>query len=43
MWDGNVKMNLREIGWVGMEWINPAQDRDYWRSVVSTVMNLQVS
>jgi hypothetical protein len=33
---------LREIGWDGMDWINLAQDRDQWRALVNTVMNLQV-
>jgi hypothetical protein len=32
-------MDLREIGWDGMDWIELAQDRDQWRSVVNTVMN----
>jgi hypothetical protein len=35
-------MNLREIGWGGVEWIQPAQDRDRWRAVVNAVMNLRV-
>jgi hypothetical protein len=42
MWVDNVKMDLREIGWDGMDWINLAQDRDRWRALVSTVMNLRV-
>jgi hypothetical protein len=33
---------LREIGWVGMDWIDLAQDRDKWRALVNTVMNLRV-
>jgi hypothetical protein len=36
-------MVLREIGWDGMDWIDPAQDMDQWRAVVNTVMNLWVS
>jgi hypothetical protein len=36
-------MDLREIGWNGMDWIHLAQDRDQWRSLVSMVMNLGVS
>jgi hypothetical protein len=36
------KMDLREVGWVGMDWLDLAQDRDQWRALVSTVMNLQV-
>jgi hypothetical protein len=38
----NVKMNLREIGWGGMDWIDLAQVTDQWRAVVNTVMNLLV-
>jgi hypothetical protein len=35
-------MDLREIGWFGMDWIDRAQDRDQWRALVNMVMNLQV-
>jgi hypothetical protein len=35
-------MDLREIGWVGVDWIDLAQDRDQWRVLVNTVMNLRV-
>jgi hypothetical protein len=35
-------MNLREIGWGGMEWIDVAQDRDQWRALVNTIINLRV-
>jgi hypothetical protein len=35
-------MNLREIGWNGMYWIDLAQDRDGWSALVNTVMNLRV-
>jgi hypothetical protein len=38
----NIKMDLREIGWGGIEWIDLAQDRDQWRALVNAVMNLQV-
>jgi hypothetical protein len=38
----NVKMDVREIGWDGMDWIDLAQDRDRWRALVNTVMNLRV-
>jgi hypothetical protein len=37
----NIKMDLTEIGWSGMDWIDLAQDRDQWRALVNTVMNLQ--
>jgi hypothetical protein len=41
-WEDGIKMDLREIGWGGVEWIHLAQDRDRWRAVVSAVMNLWV-
>jgi hypothetical protein len=41
-WVYNIKMDLREIGWNGMDWIDMAEDRDRWRSLVNTVMNLRV-
>jgi hypothetical protein len=37
-----IKMDLREIGWDGVDWIELAQDRDQWRALVNTVMNLRV-
>jgi hypothetical protein len=43
MWVNNIKMDLREIGWDGIDWIDLAQDRDQWRALVKTVMNLWVS
>jgi hypothetical protein len=41
-WSDNIKMVLREIGWAGINWIVLAQDRDQWRALVNTVMNLRV-
>jgi hypothetical protein len=41
-WVDNIKIDLGEIGWVGMFWIDLAQDRDQWRALVNTVMNLRV-
>jgi hypothetical protein len=38
----NIKMDLREIGWDGMDWIDLALDRDQWRALVNKVMNLRV-
>jgi hypothetical protein len=35
-------MDLREIGWGGMDWIDLAHDREQWRSLINTVMNLPV-
>jgi hypothetical protein len=41
-WEDNIKMDLRVIGWGGMDWIDLAQDRDQWRALANTVMNLRV-
>jgi hypothetical protein len=41
-WVDNIKIDLREIGWDGMDWIDLAQDRDKWKALVNTVMNLRV-
>jgi hypothetical protein len=41
-WEDGIKMDLREIGWGGVEWIQLAQDRDRWRALVNEVMNLRV-
>jgi hypothetical protein len=41
-WVDNIKMDLREIGWDGRDWIKVAQDRDQWRDLVNTVMNFRV-
>jgi hypothetical protein len=41
-WEDNIKMDLREIGFGDVDWIHWAQDRDRWRAVVNTVMNLLV-
>jgi hypothetical protein len=41
-WVDNIKMDLREVGWDGMGWIDLAQDRDQWRALVNTIMNLRV-
>jgi hypothetical protein len=37
-----IKMHLRDIGLYGMDWIDVAQDRDQWRALMNTVMNLRV-
>jgi hypothetical protein len=41
-WMNNIKINLREIGWDGMDWTDLAQDGDRWRALVNMVMNLRV-
>jgi hypothetical protein len=37
-----IKMDLGETGWDGMDWFHLAQDRDQWRALVNTVINLRV-
>jgi hypothetical protein len=39
----SIKIDFRKIGWVGVEWVNLTQDRNLWRVLVNTVMNLLVS
>jgi len=41
-WEDNIKMDFQEVGCGGMNWIELAQDRDRWRSLVNAVMNLRV-
>jgi hypothetical protein len=38
----NIKMDLREVGWRDIDWIDLAQDKDRWRAVVNAVINLRV-
>jgi hypothetical protein len=42
LWVDNIKMDLREIGWGGVVWIVLGQDMDHWRTLVNTVVNVQV-
>jgi hypothetical protein len=42
-WVDNIKMDLREIGWDGMDWIDVAQYRNQWRALLNMVMNLRVA
>jgi hypothetical protein len=39
---GHIKMDVREIGWEGLDWIHLAQERDWWWALVNMVTNLQV-
>jgi hypothetical protein len=41
-WEYNIKMDLREIGFGDVDWIHFGQDRDRWRALVNTEMNLRV-
>jgi hypothetical protein len=38
----NIKIDLGDVGWGGVDWIGLAQDRDRWRAVVKSIMNLRV-
>jgi hypothetical protein len=41
-WVDNIRMELGEKGWGGVDWIGLAQDRDKWRALVNVVMNFQL-
>jgi len=41
-WEENIKINLEDLGYGGVDWIELAQDRDRWRAHVSAVMNLRI-
>jgi hypothetical protein len=41
-WEDNIKMDLQEVGGCGGDWMERAQDRDRWRTLVSRVMNFRV-
>jgi len=40
-WEDNIKVALQEVGCEGMDWIDAAQHRDRWRTLVNAVMNLR--
>jgi hypothetical protein len=42
-WEDNIKIDFREMGWKGVDWVHLAQDRDQWLALVNTVINLRVS
>jgi hypothetical protein len=41
-WEDNIKVDLQDVGWKSVDWIDLAQDRDRWRALVNAVMNLRV-
>ena len=41
-WEDNIKMDLQEVGYGGVDWIELTQDRDRWRALVTAVMSLRV-
>jgi len=41
-WEDNIRMDLTEIGWEGVNWMPLAQDRNQWQALVNTVMNLPI-
>jgi hypothetical protein len=41
-WEDSIRMDLKEIGWRGVDWMHLAQDKFQWLDLVKTVMNLQV-
>jgi hypothetical protein len=41
-WEDNIRMDLQEVGYGGMNWVGLAQDGDRWRAIVNAVMNLRV-
>ena len=41
-WEDNIKVDLQEVGCVGMDWMELAQDRDRWRALANVVMNLRL-
>ena len=42
-WEDNIKMNLQDMGWGSMDWMDFSQNMDMWRALVNAVMNLRIS
>ena len=41
-WGNNITMDLQEVGWKGIDWMDLARNRGWWRALVNAVMNLRV-
>jgi hypothetical protein len=41
-WEDNIKVDIKEVVWGGVDWIDLAQDKDRWRALANAVMNLRV-
>jgi hypothetical protein len=41
-WKDNIRMDLREVGWEGVDWIHLAQDKDQWQAFVTMIMNPRI-
>jgi hypothetical protein len=42
-WVNNIRMDLGDVGWGDVDWVGLVQDRDRWRALVNTVMNLRIT
>jgi hypothetical protein len=42
-WENNSRMDLQQVGWGGMDWMDVVQDRDRWLAILNVVMNMQVT
>ena len=41
IWENNIRMDLKDIGWEGIDWIDLAEDKDKWQALVNTAMNIR--
>jgi hypothetical protein len=41
-WEDNIRMDLMDMGWEGVDWMHETQGRDQWRTLVNTVINIRV-
>jgi hypothetical protein len=42
-WEGNIRMDIKEVVWDSVDWMHLAQDRDQWLTLLNSVMNLHVA